>query len=219
MDSHALAPDPTQGYQDITLAAKYNFLETPFTKYGSLRNIAMVSAGIPLTNYTPDFQPLSLGSGSKRISARYTANFQSKRGWYLNGSAAYTWRAHVELDRPFYFTEDQLFLTNIVEMPNVFDYVVSAGYLRRGLMTDFSFSQQRTQGGGDIRRQDLPFVSNMVNFSKVGGLLMYPLPKLRNLVFQFSYAYIVDGRNVGQSSTITTGLLYRLHLPGSPKNQ
>ena len=205
-----------QGYQDITLAAKYNFLEKPFTKFGSLRSIAVVSAGIPITNYTPDFQPLSLGSGSKRISARYTMTFQSKLGWSLNGSTAYTWRAHVTLDRPYYFTEDQLFLTNIVEMPSVYDYVVSAGYLKRGLMTDFSFSQQRTQGGGDIRRQDQPFVSNRMNFSKVGALLMYPLPKFRNLVVQFSYGYTVDGRNVGQASSITTGLLYRFHFPGSP---
>jgi hypothetical protein len=205
-----------QGYQDITMAAKYNFLERPFTKYGSLRSIAVVSAGIPLTNYTPDFQPLSLGTGSKRIAARYTMNFQSKRGWFLNGSTSYTWRAPVTLDRPYYFTENQLFLTNIVPMPSVYDYILSAGYLKRGLMSNFFFTQQRTQGGGDIRPQDLPFVSNMVNFSKVGGLVMYPIPKLRNLVFQFTYGYTIDGRNVGQSSTFTTGLLYRLHLPGSP---
>ncbi len=207
------------GYQDITLAAKYNFLERPFTKYGSLRAIGVVSGGIPLTNYTPDFEPLSIGTASKRISGRFTLNFQSKRGWFLNGSTAYTWRAHVTLDRPYYFTEDQLFLTNIVDMPNVFDYIVSAGYFKRGLMSNVFFSQQRTQGGGDIRRQDMPFVSNQVNFSRVGGLVMYPLPKLRNLVVQFSYGYTVDGRNVGQSSTFTAGLLYRFHLPGSPKNQ
>jgi len=208
-----------QGYQDITLAAKYNFLERPFTKYGSLRAIGVVSGSIPLTNYTPDFEPLSIGTASKRISARFTLNYQTKRGWFLNGSTSYTWRAHVTLDRPYYFTEDQLFLTNIVDMPYVYDYILSAGYLKRGLMSNFFFTQQRTQGGGDIRRQDLPFVSNMVNFSKVGGLVMYPIPKFRNLVFQATYGYTIDGRNVGQSSTFTTGLLYRFHFPGSPKNQ
>ena len=55
-----------------------------------------------------------------------------------------------------------------------FDYIPSAGYLKGGLMTTGSFSQQRTQGGGDIRRQDMPFVSNRMNFSKVGGMVMFP---------------------------------------------
>ena len=101
-------------------------------------------------------------------------------------------------------------------MPNVFDYVASAGYLKRGLMTDFSFSQQKTLGGGDIRRQDIPFVSNRMNFSRVGAMVMYPVPKLQNLAFQFAYAYTVDGRNVGQATTITTGLLYRYRICGRP---
>jgi hypothetical protein len=202
-----------KGFQDITLAGKYSFLETPFTKYGSLRAIAVVSGGIPLTNYSPDFMPLSIGSASKRVSGRGTLNYQSKLGWFLNGSSAYTWRANVTLDRPYYYTDGHLFLTNEVDMPGVFDYVVSAGYLnlKRGLMTDFSFSQQRTQGGGDIRRQDMPFVSNRMNFSKVGVMVMYPLPKLQNLAFQFAYTYTIDGRNVGRATTFTTALMYRLH--------
>lgn len=201
-----------KGFQDFTLAAKYSFLETEFTKYGHLRAIAVASFAIPLTDYTPDFFPLSLGTASKRVSGRFTVNFQSKRSWFLNGSTAYTWRDNVSLDRSSYYTNGHLYLTNQVAMPNVFDYVVSAGYLKHGLMIPFFFTQQRTQGGGDIRRQDSPFVSNKVNFSKVSGMVMYPLPKLRNLTFQFQYGYIIDGRNVGQSSTLTTGLLYTFHF-------
>src|SRR6185436_8515674 len=43
-----------QGFQDLTLAAKYAFLEKPDTALGSWRAIAVASAGIPLTDYTPD---------------------------------------------------------------------------------------------------------------------------------------------------------------------
>jgi hypothetical protein len=198
-----------RGFQDIAVAGKYSLLETPSTKYGSLRAIAVVAAGIPLTDYTPDFQPLSIGSASKRISGRVTLNFQSNPGWFLNGSTAYTWRGNVTLDRPYYYTDGKLFLTNEVAMPNVVDYVVSGGYLKRGLMTTVSFSQQSTQGGGDIRRQDMPFVSNRMNFAKMGAMVMAPLPKLSNLSFQVAYAYTIDGRNVGQATTLTTGLMYR----------
>jgi hypothetical protein len=121
----------------------------------------------------------------------------------------------VTLDRPFYFTDGQLFMTDEVDMPGVFDYVVSAGYLKRGLMATFSLSQQRTNGGGDIRRQDMPFVSNRMNFTRVGGMVMYPLPKLRPLAFQFSFAHTLDGRNVGQATTLTTGLAYTFRFFGS----
>lgn len=197
------------GFQDVTLAAKYSLFNRPATKYGLLRGIAVASGGLPLTNYTPDFLPLSIGMASKRVAGRFTLNFQSHAGWFLNGSAAYTWRSNVTLDRPYYFTENQLFLTSDVDMPNVADGIAAAGYARNGLMAEAFYTQQRTQGGGDIRRQDMPFVSNRMNFARVGGMLMYPIPKLRRLVFEFSYAYTVDGRNVGQATTITTGFLYR----------
>jgi hypothetical protein len=205
-----------RGFQDVTIAGKFSFLEMPSTKVGSLRAIAVVAGGLPLTSYTPDFQPLSIGSASRRVAGRLTLNVQTSPGWFLNGSTAYTWRSKVTLDRPYYYTDGHLFLSNEVDMPDVADYVVSAGYLKRGLMTTLSFSQQRTQGGGDIRRQDMPFVSNRMNFSKVGGMVMYPLPKLRDLGFQFAYAYTMNGRNVGQATTFTTGLLYWYHAGGRP---
>jgi hypothetical protein len=206
-----------QGFQDITLGAKYNFLDRPFTERGSLRAFAVVYGAFPLTNYEPDFQPLSIGNQSKRISGRFTLNFQAKRGWYVNGSSAFTFRDDVTIDAPYYYTNGQLYLTDDVTMPNVFDYIVSGGYLRRGLMLEGSFSQQRTQGGGDIRRQDVPFISNHINFSRVGARFMYPIPKLRDLSVQFNFAYTPDGRNVGQSTTYTVGLMYTVHLPGSRK--
>ena len=86
------------------------------------------------------------------------------------------------LDRPSYFTDGQLFLSDEVAMPDVFDYTVSAGYLKGGLQVPISFSQQNTLGGGDIRRQDMPFVSNRMNFSKLDAVVMYSLPKPKSLV-------------------------------------
>ena len=200
-----------QGFQDLTLAAKYNFFVKPSTNDAALRAFAVVSAGIPLTGYNPELPPLSIGSGSTRVSGRATVNVQSNPGWFLNGSTAYTWRSEVELDRPYYFTDDQFVMSSLVDMPNALDYVVSAGYMKRGLMTAVSLSQQKTLGGGDIRRQDMPFVSNRMNFSRVGAMGMYPIPKLPYLQVAFAYAYTLDGRNVGQASTITGGLLFRLH--------
>jgi hypothetical protein len=101
-------------------------------------------------------------------------------------------------------------------MANVFDYTAAAGFGRRGVMAAFAFSQQHTLGGGDIRRQDMPFVSNRMNFSRVGGMVMAPIPKLDELRVQFAYAYTIRGRNVGQATTMSTGLVYRLPFLGRP---
>ena len=207
------------GFQDITLAAKYKFLDKPITRLGSLRAFAVAAGSIPLTNYEPAFQPLSIGNQSKRISGRLTLNFQANKGWYLNGSSSYTWRDDVTIDAPYYYTNGQLFLTSDVSMPGVFDYIASAGYRWHASMLEGFFSQQRTQGGGDIRRQDMPFISNHFNYSKLGARILWPIPKLHGLALQFAFAYTPDGRNVGQSKTYTTGLLYTVHLPGSRKTK
>ena len=63
--------------------------------------------GVPLSDYTPELLPLSIGTGSSRISARGTLILETGPGWFANGSAAYTWRSKVQLDRPYYFTDDQ----------------------------------------------------------------------------------------------------------------
>jgi len=200
------------GFQDLTVAVKYAAIDRPFTSKGSIRVIGVVSGSKPLSDYNPDFLPLSIGNQSERLSARLTVNFQSKRGWYINGSAAHTWRGEVTLDRPYYYTENKLFLTDKVDMPGVFDHIGSVGYLRRGVNAFFSFSQQRTQGGGDIRRQDAPFISNKFNYSKIGTSVMVPLPKLRGIALQFAFDHTLDGRNVGESNTYTAALMYTLPL-------
>ena len=200
------------GLQDITLAAKYQLLATPFTDRGTLRAMVVGAAGIPASNYTPDFQPLSIGLASRQFSGRFTLNFQAHRGWFLNGSAAYTWRTKVTLDRPAYYTDGQLYLSNEVAMPNVFDYTVSAGYQSGRLCIPISLSQQRTLGGGDIRRQDMPFVSNRMDWVKLGGLVMYSLPAPRDLGIRLGTSWTASGRNVGQATTLTGGLFYLFHL-------
>jgi hypothetical protein len=75
-----------EGFQDLTLAAKWSVLEKPMTSAGTLRTIVVVAAGIPLTNYNPELLPLSIGLGSTRVSWRGTLNFQSNPGWFVNGA-------------------------------------------------------------------------------------------------------------------------------------
>jgi len=198
------------GVQDVTVGAKYRLLSTPFTDQGTLRAIVVAAAGMPASDYTPDFLPLAIGLGSKRAGGRLTVNFQAHQGWFLNTSAGYTWRGKVTLERPSYYTNGQLYLTNEVKMPNVADYVFTAGYQKGRLCLPLSFSWQNTLGGGDIRRQDMPFVSNNIDFTRVEGMVMYTLPSPRDLSIRFGTSHVVDGRNVGQSTSFSGTLFYLL---------
>jgi len=196
------------GVQDVMLGGKYALIERSSTRYGMLRAIVALSGSFPLSDYTPDFAPLSIGSQSRSITPRLTLNYQMDKGIYLNGTTAYMRRGRVILDRPYYFTDNQFFLTNAVEMPGVVESTVSVGYLKHDLNAYLGFTQHTTQGGGDIRRQDMPFVSNRVNYSRVGAMAMYPIPKINAVAFQFAFSHVLDGRNVGQSTTLTFGFLY-----------
>jgi hypothetical protein len=200
------------GVQDLALAGKYSFWEVPNSPMGSIKAIGVLAGALPLSDYTPDFQPLSIGSASTRVTGRAVFTVQTASGVFVDATTAYTWRAHVTLDRPYYFTMGQLFFTDEVSMPDIADVGVTAGYNKHGLKAQAMLTTQRTRGGGDIRRQDMPFVSNRMNFSKGGGLVMYEIPKLGGVSGMFSYLYTLEGRNVGQSTTMSAGLLYRVRL-------
>jgi hypothetical protein len=199
------------GLQDLTFAIKVNALQFSGAG-GSFKVIGVGAVGTPLSDYTPDFYPLSLGSASRRAQGRLTLNYTSKGGFYLNGTSGYTWRDNVRLDRGSYFTDGQLFYTDQVAMPDVFDYSVSVGYSSGRLELPLSYSQMITRGGSDIRRQDMPFVSNKMDMSRLDVAALYYLPGLDNLAIRLAAARTLRGRNVGRSTTVQAGFLYVFHF-------
>jgi len=196
------------GFQDFTLSAKYRALSVPVRDFGAVRAIAVISGTVPMTGYTPDDAPMSIGTQSKRIAGRATLNYLGKNGLYINGSMGYTVRGKVTLTRSTYYTNGQLYFSNEVAMPNQFDYIATAGYRKNDTTLTAGYGQQQTRGGGDIRPQDAPFLSNRVNYSRFTATLTYPLPRVRDLQYWFIYNKILDGRNVGQANTFTMGFLY-----------
>ena len=196
------------GFQDLTLAAKVKAVSVPVKSWGAVRAFAVVAGVLPMTNYTPDDLPMSIGPHSKELTGRGTVNYLGRNGLYLNGGAAYTFRNNVTLDRQSYYTNGQLVFSNQVPMPNQMDWNVSAGYRRNDTTLTVDYKAQETRGGGDIRQQDVPFVSNRVNFRRIGATLTYPLPRVHAMQYWFLYSNTFDGRNVGQSNTLTSGFLY-----------
>jgi hypothetical protein len=199
-----------KGFQDLSITAKLRLFGTGPTSHGVFNSFIAATGAVPVGSYTPDFYPLSIGTDGRRASAHLTLDYLSNSVWFANASAAYMFCSNVRLNRNSYYTNGQLYLTNEVEMPNVLDYTLSAGFARGNWRVPVTLVQQRTLGGGDIRRQDMPFVSNRMDFVKLGGGVMYELPK--NLSVQLGAAHVLSGRNVGQSTTFTSGLMYALHL-------
>jgi Putative MetA-pathway of phenol degradation len=201
-----------QGVQDLSIAIKYKFFQVAFDSSNKFRAFVVGSLGSPLSDYTPDYLPLSIGLASKQATGRLNLNYYMKPGFYVNGTIGYTFRSNVELDRPSYFADGKIYYTNEVDMPNVLDFALSVGYVNRGWETKLSYIQQNTQGGGDIRRQDMPFVSYRMNFSKAEALVMYYLPRPKYFALRAAYTHTLAGRNVGQSSMLMGGILYTFHF-------
>lgn len=194
------------GVQDVTLAARFRVLSAPLAG-GVASAIATGSVGAPAGDYSPDFLPLSIGLGSRRASARGTLGFQAPGGWELNASAAHTWRGRVKLDRAAYYTGGRLHLGDEVALPRVFEYTAGAGYRAGRLHLPVSLTRQRTLGGSDIRRQDMPFAANRMDFLRLDAGAGYALPGT-GLVLRIGAGHVLRGRNVGQSTSFSGGLLY-----------
>jgi hypothetical protein len=200
-----------EGIQDLTVGVKYNLVKKDMGS-GNFSAFGVGSFSTPLTNYTPDYLPLSIGMGSTTASGRLTANYILSSGWYANASAGYVWRNNVSLDRPSYFTDGNIYYTNQVWMPNQMAAIYSIGYYKNALQVEVNVATQNTLGGGDIRRQDMPFVSNRMNFLKVGAVVMYYLPKPKGLAVRAQFSYTASGINVGQATALTGGLFYTFHF-------
>jgi len=206
-----------EGIQDLTLAIKYALVEKEISS-GTFTAFAILSGSTPLTNYTPDYLPLSIGMASTTVSPRLTVSYKLSSGWYALASGAYVWRSNVSLDRPSYFTDGNIYFTNQVWMPNQFAGFYSFGYNKKALQVELNLTQQNTLGGGDIRKQDMPFVSNRMNAMRLGVLGMYYLPKPKNLALRAQVSYTLNGLNVGQSVAVMAGFLYTFHF-GKKENQ
>jgi len=198
-----------QGFQDATVALKYRPLS--IRTAGQAFDWSIVGAvSMPSTNYVADFLPLSIGMQSKTAQIRTILHYRTRPGWFVTGQAGYIARGNVKLDREAYYT-DRLYRTNEVDMPNVADFTGRLGYLQPHLILEGFFEQMNTLGGTDIRKNDMPFVSNRMVFSKAGVMATLRPKSWRGISLTAFASTTLAGRNVGQSTTFGGSLLYLTH--------
>ncbi len=192
------------GLQDLTLTLKWLAFQTEIGK-GILSGHAIASGSIPLSNYEPDFLPISIGLHTETASLRGLVNYQVGR-FFVAGAGQYIQRSDITIDQNAYYTT-QLIYSNKVYMPNVNNYLISTGYRSLTFNAEAIFSQTTTLGGFDIRKNDMPFPGNTMNMTTAGALFKYSF-STSGLELTAGGNYVLAGRNVGQSTTLFGGVLY-----------
>lgn len=198
-----------KGIQDLSLNVKWRGLKI---KSGNsiFSLIASLTGSIPLTNYEADFLPLAIGSHSKNFMARGIVDYSIGKA-FVTASGAYMVRSNITIDRNSYYT-DHLIYSDQVELPNMSNYNFRAGYRSKYFIAEAVADINTSLGGFDIRKNDMPFPSNRMNMTSIGGNLRYRLKSIYGLEFTAGDDYTVSGRNVGQSNMIHGGISYIFSL-------
>ena len=193
------------GLQDLTVTVKWLAVQTELGR-GIFSVHAMLSGSMPLSNYEPNFLPVSIGLHAETAGLRGLVNYQAGR-FFIAGAAQYILRGDITIDQPAYYTT-RLINSNRVYMPNVNNILFSTGYRSLKLNVEAIFSQTTTLGGFDIRKNDMPFPSNTMNWTTAGGLVKYSFDALSGLELTAGGNYVLRGRNVGQATNLFGGVLY-----------
>jgi hypothetical protein len=196
-----------KGIQDLNLFLKQEVFAKEIKGFNtSLVAVAGVSA--PLTNYVADFLPISIGMRSKTASIRMMADVQ-KGHWYGTASALWMKRGNVTIDRNAYYTTEMIY-SNQVTMPDVFSYNIRLGWRDMAdKVFELVLDRMNTIGGFDMRKNDMPFLSNNMEALRAGLNIKYLIPKTGGLSVMASGMHTLSGRNMGKANTIMAGLVYQ----------
>lgn len=193
-----------KGLQDLSVWLKYKLIE----KNGLGLHIA-AGASTPVSNYVPDFLPMSIGLQCKTATGRVILNYRHASGVYVGGHGSYSYRSNIFVDRDAYQADNRVYNTNEVRVPNATDAAARVGYLSQNqrFQVETFVEQFACVGGDNIRRNDMPFPTNNMRMTSVGGYAKYQ-PKMIGV--NARVAQVVSGLNVGQSLSYSVGLLWQI---------
>ena len=194
-----------EGVQDLSLWVKWKAFSKKIAS-GRLSLIAIGGYSFPISDYTADFLPMSIGLESKNLSLRGMADYQ-RGSWFGTVSGTYVVRSNITLDRNSYYTTEMHY-TNEVDMPDVASFNLRAGYRDKGLIAEAVFDYWNTLGGFDITRNNMPFASNEMDMSRIGFNFKYDMPFHPQLSITGNVMTTISGRNVGQATGYNAGIFY-----------
>ncbi len=203
-----------KGIQDFSFWVKWKAYSKKMGS-GRLSLFAIGGYSLPASDYTADFLPMSIGLESKNLSLRAMADYQRDK-WFATLSGTYIRRSNVEIDRTSYYTTE-LHYSNEVTMPDAAAFNIRLGYRNKGIIAEVFGDNWTTLGGFDITRNNMPFVSNKMNATRIGFNFKYPMPFKPNLSLTGNAFTTIAGRNMGQATGFNAGVFYVLDLSKKEK--
>jgi hypothetical protein len=202
--------------QDISLFIKWQAYSKHIWK-GHLNTFLTAGYSTPVSKYTPDLLPLSIGLHSKNTTLRVMADYRVKN-WFASASGSYVYRGNVNLDRNTYYTTEMHY-TNEVKMPDASQFNFRAGYRSETWIAEAILDKWTTLGGFDITKNNMPFVSNKMNATTLGVHIKYETNFINGLSFVADGSTTIAGRNVGQSSGFSGGVFYIMDFSKKKKSK
>jgi hypothetical protein len=213
------------GMQDLSLWVKWMPIETKlgnglFSVYG------IGGLSFPVSNYTPDFLPMSIGLHSTNLSLRGMVDYQVNK-FFATLSGTYVVRGNIKIDRTSYYTTE-MHQTNEVAMPDGANFQLRTGYRSNRMIAEVIVNNWTTLGGFDITRNNMPFPSNKMNATTAGVNIKYNLAAVEGLSLIGGGSITLAGRNMGQATSFNAGVFYifdfskktkKTTSPANAKNQ
>lgn len=203
----------TSGIQDFMFAAKYQFLDKKLGA-GNFKALVSATGTLPASSYIPE-HPYSIGLGCADGIGRLILAYQSDMGIFGKAQGGYHIRGNSELVRVYYYTFDEAFYSNAVDMPSAIDYSATLGYITKDNLTfkaEAEFSMFNSLGGFDIRPWDQGFPSNEMDAMRIGANFQYIPEFAKGLGLHLNTAYTLNGRNVWKTFNIGGGITYFFNI-------
>ena len=194
-----------KGLQDLSLFLKYMPIKKEIGP-GTFSVYTIGGLSFPTTDYVADYLPLSIGMRSTNLSFRGMLDYQISN-WFATISGTYVHRSNVKIDRTSYYTTEMHY-TNEVRMPNATSFNIRTGFRSNKLIAEAVLNKWITQGGFDISKNNMPFLSNTMNNTAIGFNGKYTVKKDGNLALTGGLNHTVSGRNVGQATRFNFGAFY-----------
>lgn len=205
-----------KGLQDLSLFVKWVAKEKKIGK-GNLKAILIGGYSTPVSKYYIDLMPLAIGMHSKTGHFRLMADYEMG-DWFATLSGTYMLRSNVTLDRNTYYTTEMHY-TDEVKMPDANNFNFRIGYRSSTWIVEAIADKFTTLGGFDITRNNMPFVSNNMDATKLGLHIKYDTDFVNGLSFVADANTTVAGRNIGQSSSFGGGIFYILDFSKKKKEE
>jgi hypothetical protein len=204
-----------EGVQDLSLWVKWKAISKKVAS-GRLSVFAIGGWSFPISEYTADFLPMSIGLESKNLSIRGMADYQ-RGSWFGTVSATFIRRSNIILDRNSYYTTEMHYSSE-VKMSDAASFNVRFGYRDKGLIAEAFVDDWRTLGGFDITRNNMPFPSNNMDATRIGFNFKYDMPFHPQLSLTGNVFTTVAGRNVGKATGFNAGIFYVIDFTKKKKN-